>query len=250
MAADRSVPLLRLLIPTTAAIVVLAFSTSARVGAAAEKRKFVPTAEYESGTVEGWTVRVNRRLRNENAETGSRALLLLEKKLQEIKKTVPAPAVARLQQVPLWLGVDDGSAPCAEYHPSRQWLMENGYNPEKAKCVEIGNAGRFLEWSPSQPAMILHELAHAYHDQILGFNHAGVKEAFQAAVTSKSYEAVRRNNGKTERHYALTNEREYFAEATEAYFGTNDFYPFTRSELQKHDPGIARLLAELWTPPR
>ncbi len=39
---------------------------------------------------------------------------------------------------------------------------------------------------------------------------------------------------------------EYFAEATEAFFGTNDFYPFVRAELSRHDPEMADLLVKLW----
>jgi hypothetical protein len=39
---------------------------------------------------------------------------------------------------------------------------------------------------------------------------------------------------------------EYFAEATEAFFGTNDFYPFVRSELKQHDPQMYDLLRKLW----
>ena len=39
---------------------------------------------------------------------------------------------------------------------------------------------------------------------------------------------------------------EYFAECSEAYFGTNDFYPFVRSELRRHDPDAAALLGRLW----
>ena len=39
---------------------------------------------------------------------------------------------------------------------------------------------------------------------------------------------------------------EYFAESTEAFFGTNDFYPFDRADLQKHDSLMAKLIAELW----
>jgi hypothetical protein len=39
---------------------------------------------------------------------------------------------------------------------------------------------------------------------------------------------------------------EYFAEATEAYFGTNDFYPYVRSELAAHDPAMFALLGKLW----
>ena len=29
----------------------------------------------------------------------------------------------------------------------------------------------------------------------------------------------------------------YYAETSEAFFGTNDFYPYVRSELRRHDPG-------------
>jgi hypothetical protein len=53
-------------------------------------------------------------------------------------------------------------------------------------------------------------------------------------------------NGRPRRHYALNNDQEYFAEATEAYFGTNDFFPFVRAELEKQDPEMYRLLGEVW----
>ena len=34
----------------------------------------------------------------------------------------------------------------------------------------------------------------------------------------------------------MTNPQEYFAECTEAFFARNDFYPYARDELKKHDP--------------
>src|SRR5206468_1743983 len=150
------------------------------------------TQQYALRTVEGWTVRVNKRLLGEQAEFGSQALRLLEVKLYDIRSAVPPKALAKLQKVPIWLGVDDGHAPCAEYHVSQDFLRSHGYNPEKAKAVEIGNARRFIEWSKDQPSMVLHELAHAYHDQVLGFDHAAVKAAYQRAVESKQYESVLR----------------------------------------------------------
>ena len=36
------------------------------------------------------------------------------------------------------------------------------------------------------------------------------------------------------------------AEATEAFFCRNDFYPFIRTELRKHDPEKYKLLEKLW----
>jgi hypothetical protein len=209
-------------------------------------RPFVPSTKYATTRVAGWTLRVNRELLTRQDELGSNALALLSVKLREITNTVPARACEALKRVPIWLGVNDGHAPCAEYHPSKSWLAEHGYNPDKAKCVEIGNARKFIEWSVKQPSMILHELAHAYHDQILDFGNERLREAFKRAKNRGDYDSVERNNGKTERAYALTDDHEYFAEATEAFFGTNDFYPFTRTELKEHDPEMFSLLEELW----
>ena len=44
----------------------------------------------------------------------------------------------------------------------------------------------------------------------------------------------------------MTNEKEYFAECTEAYFGENDFFPFNAAELKAHDPEMYALLGTLW----
>ncbi len=228
---------------------LVAIAANARAADPSDRPGFVPTSDYVERSLEGWTIRVNKRLLDEQADLGRKALQLLEMKLYEIRRVVPDRACRELQKVPIWLGVDDGHAPCAEYHPNRDWLIENGYNPDKAKCVEIGNAERFLDWSIQQPAMILHELAHAYHDQVLGFDHPRIHEAYRAAVESKIYDAVLRINGKTERAYALSDPKEFFAEASEAYFGTNDFYPFVRAELRQHDPKTARVLQDLWGRP-
>ncbi len=205
------------------------------------------TDQYEKREVEGWTVWVNRRLLTDKAELGRRALRLLETKLYEVGRVVPEPGCRELRKVPVWLGVDDGHAPCAEYHPSREWLRRNGYNPDKAKCVEIGCADKFLKWSRHQPMMVLHELAHAYHHQVVGHKHPGWRAAYDAAVAGGKYEAVLCHDGRTKRAYAMSNIQEYFAELTECFFGTNDFYPFVRAELQEHDPEAFRLLQKLWS---
>ena len=89
------------------------------------------------------------------------------------------------------------------------------------------------------------ELAHGYHHQFLGDDNAEIKACYDKAVASKSYESVLRA-GRKEKHYALNNAKEYFAEATEAYFGQNDFYPFVRAELKEHDPAMFELLEKLW----
>jgi hypothetical protein len=211
-----------------------------------KRKPFVPTNQYETKTLEGWTVHVNKSLLGDQAELGRRALRLLELKLFDLSTAVPAKACAELRKVPIWLGVDDGYAPCSEYHMSESWLKDNGFNPEKAKAVEIGNASLFLDWSKGQPSMVLHEMAHAYHDRVLGRDHPAVAQAYAVAVESKKYDSVLRNNGKVERAYAMANVAEYFAESTESFFGTNDYYPFVAVEFRQHDPQMYELLRTLW----
>jgi len=96
----------------------------------------------------------------------------------------------------------------------------------------------------------LHELAHAYHDQFAGgFGQSDLVDAHRRARESKKYNSVLRIDGKRGRHYALTNPQEFFAEASEAYWGVNDFYPFVRVELAEFDPETHRLIGELWGEP-
>jgi len=206
----------------------------------------IPTSQYEVRILEGWTVYVNRSLLREESGAGPEALKVLAAKLHEIARVVPAKPCAELRKVPLWLGVDDGPNDRAQYHPSPDWLRKHGFNPEKAKGVEIGNAKRFLQTAIDQPSMVLHELAHAYHDRVLRFDHPEIRKAYDNAKAEGRYERVLRISGLKERHYALTDPMEYFAEGTEAFLGTNDFYPFVRAELRQHDPKLFQLLEELW----
>jgi len=99
------------------------------------------------------------------------------------------------------------------------------------------------------PYLLLHELAHAYHDLVLGFDQREIRAAFEQARDSKSYDKVKRFTGNkivTDKAYAMSNHKEYFAENTEAYFGKNDFFPFNQAELKTHDPKMHDLVAKVW----
>jgi len=205
-----------------------------------------PTASFEVQTIEGWTVRVHKRLLDEKKELGQKTLELLRVKLHDISRVVPKPALGKLRAVVIWVEADNPRVKCMCYHPSREWLAGHGFNPEKAKGVEIGNPHTFLGWSQCQPSMVLHELAHAYHHQVLGYDNPDIKAAFKRAAESKSYESVLYYDGSKKRAYALNNDQEYFAELTEGYLGTNDFYPFVRPEVKEHDPLMFDTLKKLW----
>ncbi|MEY3852867.1 MAG: hypothetical protein RI910_1847, partial [Verrucomicrobiota bacterium] len=44
----------------------------------------------------------------------------------------------------------------------------------------------------------------------------------------------------------MTNQMEYFAETTEAYFDRNDMEPFDRVELQAKDPDMLKVIEKIW----
>ncbi|MCY2960120.1 MAG: metallopeptidase [Planctomycetota bacterium] len=202
---------------------------------------------YATLSIEGFTVHVQSGLADPADEIGREAVALLRAKLLDVRRAVPAGALSVLRTVPIWVDREHPKFPCAVYHPSRTWLEENGCDPRMARGVHIANASNFLEWSHEQPAMVLHELAHAFHDRMSATDRAQVDAAYARVAAAKDYEKVLRASGVEDRHYALENPSEYFAEATEAYFGTNDFYPFVRAELARHDPATASLVRELWS---
>lgn len=209
---------------------------------------FDPTDAYELRTIEGWPVRINHRLLHDHAELAGKTLELLQFQLYQITREVPPEPLAKIRTVTIWVELNDPLFPCMCYHSSREWVASHGLNPEKAHGVEMANARRFLQWEHTQPWMVFHELSHAYHDQFLpdGFDNRDVRDAYRAARDAKLYDAVLRNNGRTERGYAITNPMEYFAECSEAMFGTNDFYPFVRVEFERHDPKGYEVLRRAW----
>ena len=97
--------------------------------------------------------------------------------------------------------------------------------------------------------MILHELAHAYHDRVLGFDEPRIQEAYEKFKKSGRGDKTLLFDGRRVKHYGLTNPMEFFAEMTEAYFGANDFFPFNRGELKESEPEIFELMSNVWNAP-
>ncbi|HWB04002.1 MAG TPA: hypothetical protein VG796_13325 [Verrucomicrobiales bacterium] len=205
-------------------------------------------------TIAGWTVKVSNELLSKDSEATAKALELLQKQLEEIVRVVPKPAVAELQKVPLWISPGyPNTGPRAEYHPDAGWLRSNRRDPSMAKGVEFTNVKIFDAECRRMPCFALHELAHAYHDCVLGFGDPRVILTYDKAKAGGKYNNVERRDSEgrvtKDRAYAMSDHKEYFAECTEAFFGTNDFFPFTKDELKEHDPDMFALLETLWNLP-
>jgi len=225
------------------AILVAFVATVAR---SEEPAKFYDPVEKK---IEGWTIAVDPQLLSEeHREVGEKAFKALANHLQRVEYIVPADRVAQLKKLRIWIDLDHPKLKNMQYHPGKGWLTANGHDPRLVKHVHIPVARQLFNrhtWA-KHPYVVLHELAHSYHDQVLSFDQPDVVAAFDDAKEKGIYEDVLLYTGRKVRHYALSNHKEYFAESTEAYFGVNDFYPFVRAELKEHDPTMFGLLEKIW----
>jgi hypothetical protein len=238
-------------LPSLLTTVPVALSLGFSRGPAAEAQELPKPASRTAQSLCGWTVQVDDRLRTaSNDQLGSRALKMLEAKLGDIELVVAKDRLEKLKSVTVVLDLTHGHLRAMQYHPSASWLEEHGYSTNLVRCVHICEAGDFVRARQvnEQPWVVLHELAHAYHDQVLGFENPRIREAYEKFKQSGHGEDVLLYDGTRTRHYALTDAKEFFAEFTEAYFGLNDFFPFNRGELKTGEPAIYALMLSIWGP--
>ncbi len=227
--------------------------TSCGLIAAGDSKNQLPPPESRTvRNIEGWKVLVDDRLlAAPNEEFGVRVLKMLEAKLVDITYVMAKEPLEKMRAFPIVLDLSHGPLHNMQYHPDADWLQENGYATNLAKCVHITEA-KDLVTSRSvneQPWVILHELAHAYHDQVLGFEEPRVMKAYENFKKSGRGDAALLYNGTRVRHYGLTNQKEFFAEMTEAFFGMDDFFPFNCAELITQEPEIYELMVAIWGQP-
>ena len=206
---------------------------------------FEPTSLYQQTSVNGFTILINSSVLKHppQAKTMWQELNL---QLDAIVRVMPAKPLGALRKVRIWVEWANRKG-AAEFHPSAVWLSQHSDNPDKAGDIEVSNTHNFVQWSRAdQPWMLLHELAHAYHSRVLGDTDADIRSAYQHAIQRGLYQSVAYVKGGRQKAYALTNEKEYFAELSEAYFGKNDFYPFTRADLKAYDPVGYQLMKTSW----
>jgi len=169
----------------------------------------------------------------------NRVLAEADRQLDDINRSVRDDRLIVLKNVAFWFGpeADPVSTTGAAYHPSADWLRQNGLNPQMAGGIEVRSSTRFLRYSVHFPWMLMHELAHAYEFRKIGPNNTNLVQVYNRQ--KRLYNT-----------YHNVSHHEYFAELTEAYFGRNDTYPFVREDIKKYDPLGYRLLETAWGQPK
>lgn len=211
-----------------------------------------PLFRWKSSRLRGWEIRIRDPWPDAENPGPERALPLLGAQIAKFERLVPRPAARALRDTKLWLSpAYPGVRPTAEYHPGADWLIENRRDPAMVKGVEFTDVPMLAVEVQRMPVLLLHELAHAWHDRVLGFDHPEIRAAWERSKSSGRLDRVERrlvgrDDRPVERHYGLTNPQEFFAEMSEAWFDTNDFFPYNRRELVQTDPETARLIERMW----
>ena len=102
--------------------------------------------------------------------------------------------------------------------------------------------------------MLLHEASHGYAFRTKPETADKIKNTYDEVMKTGIYDSVEYIFGQMLPAYALTNDSEYFAELSEAFFsgiydGTeyrNDYYAFYLDQLKTFDPAGYQMCIDVW----
>ena len=219
---------------------------------AAPKIKAEQVPGYTPMLIEGFTILVSDETmqHKDDPKYAKKPLEVLEQELKIIVSMMPARSVGILRGVFIWVDWDKsvamangraGSALAVYYGGHQLNMMAKGMHPLRAKNVSVLRMKSLTaEHQPDRDSgrcVLLHEIAHAVHDQVIGREHPAVKAAYRQAMERKLL---------ADDSYAATNEAEFFAEMSCAFYDQLEYHPKTRSALVKHDPVTAKVMEAVW----
>ena len=214
------------------------------------KAELVPG--YTPKLVEGFTVLLSDETMQhlDDPKFKKKPVEVLAQEFKAITAAMPAKSIKILQGLLFFVEWDNretlrngraGRALAVYYGGHQLSMLAKGMPPLKAKNITVLSMQSLAaEHQPevdSGRCVMLHEIAHAVHDQLLGFKNATIFAAYKQALERKFVDRDA---------YAATNEMEFFAEMTCAYYDQLDYHPKTREALQKLDPVTFKVMEEVW----
>jgi hypothetical protein len=212
-----------------------------------------PPREYAQRTVDGWTFFIERELAEEYPDLAVQAGSRLKNKLAEMLRVLPVASHDRLHAVPIFLllgkeskmgGRDNGAEYFQPSAPEHNALLD----PRWGGALVIYSARNYA-WLTDDWALrlLFHEFGHAWHLGQWPESQPDIVAAWHNAVNARLYDGVKDVQGKRLEHaYAVTNQLEYFAELTCAYFLSGEYEPFNREELRRRDPQGFAMIEKMW----
>lgn len=212
---------------------VTAVFTGTKVGA------YEQTGNYLKTNVSGWNVYFSSHF-DQKPRDRSRILGKLNTQMAFLASVLSEQHLKTLYKADFWVESGDHYRVLGRYFGSKGMIYQEELNPQKLKDVEI--FGSFAR--KPYPSLVLHELAHVYHDRKLRRKDHKIErmyDAFEAAMPG-----AKDRCGKVTKAYALKNHHEFFASFTEAFFYKTCGYPYDRRTIQERHPDMYAFLVETW----
>lgn len=200
--------------------------------------------------IDGFNFKINRL--GMSAEHLDSILTTLGVQAKQLRDSLPPHALEVMEERPVWITyVPPSGTGTACFHPSKEWLLNNDFPPQMTACVHICDTRKYLLYH-SHVNTLLHEMSHYYHFHVLGFSNTEIITTYNSVRASGIYYPTIEHTSSVgivcqQTAYCMTNEKEYFAECSEAYWGKNDFYPYNREEFLEFDPQGYYLVKSMWT---
>ncbi|HJZ58192.1 MAG TPA: hypothetical protein VKE74_24835 [Gemmataceae bacterium] len=218
------------------------------------KDKIEPVPGYKLQKIEGVSFLIAEDVFKQDVSGYEpKPLEALELECKTLVRVLPPRALEMLRALVIWAEWDDkvllgngrkGNSVATYHGATPVEIVKQGKHPLQAKTITIHSLKLLTEGHQLKrdrnDCLLLHEFAHAVHDQLVGYDHTGIKAAYQQAMERKLYD---------KELYIATNEREFFAELTCTYLDRLRYYPYTRADLEKHDPVSFKLMESIWSGP-
>lgn len=215
-----------------------------------ESKEYYNYANRAHTELQGYGIRiiVESELLAQNPELAHACARRLQQKVQQALALMPSAHRAQFAGIRFYLF--NGSQSSYGGKDSGLWYFskKNRISERFNDSIIINSAQRFLNLSEAHAlAVTIHELAH-------GFNHYNrarfwreQRAAYNNTLTQKRYQKPGKTpTDKPWKAYALTNEKEYFAELSAMFFARLNHAPFDRAGLATYDPEGFALMERAW----
>ena len=191
--------------------------------------------EHCEGDLAGWLVALPLELLTIEPLLAEDLIVQLDSDLNQINALLPQSALDLLRRVRLVVELDAMSA-LGFYRP---W----GGGGE----IHLLRAEGYLDLKEYSTGLLVHELAHAWHHQALGWSDPSIQEAYDEAMEAELYASPPPAwLSSAAGDYAGRNKNEYFAVLSSAWFWFSHHSPYDREGLLEHDPVGALVVEEAW----
>ena len=102
--------------------------------------------------VEGWQIRVEKKLLEKKPQLATEALSLVEMKLRELVWILPEKRIEQLRRVPIVMDLDRPGIKGLQYHPDLDWLEKGLRGIDGKSAAHSGESDASPEKTPKAKA--------------------------------------------------------------------------------------------------